>query len=282
MNNIKLFSDSTCDLPKELLNKLDISIIPLYVVFGDKSFKDGKDINIEELYKKVDELDTLPKTSAPSPIDVHNAFKPYIDKGDSIIYIGLSSELSSTILNAKIIEEEFQDADITIIDSKNLSAGIGLLLLKANELIESGIDKEKIVEEIKSLVPKIRTSFIVDDFDFLHKGGRCSSIQSLMGGLLKIKPILKVNEGNIILGQKPRGKKRKAIDLTLQNIYKNKDSIDLDRIIIGESMSIEDSLYIKKQLEKNMNFKEILLIEAGCVISSHCGKNTTGIYYIEK
>jgi len=282
MNNIKLFSDSTCDLPKELLDKLNISIIPLYVVFGDETFKDGEDINVEELYKKVDELNTLPKTSAPSPIDFYNAFKPYIDKGDSIIYIGLSSELSSTILNAKITKEEFQDADITIIDSKNLSAGIGLLLLKANDLIESGMDKENIIEDIKKLVPKVKTSFIVDDFDFLHKGGRCSNIQSLMGGLLKIKPILKVNEGNIILGQKPRGKKRKAIDLTLQNIYKNKDSIDLDRIIIGESMSIEDSLYIKKQLERNMNFKEILLIEAGCVISSHCGKNTTGIYYIEK
>lgn len=282
MNNIKLFSDSTCDLPKELLDKLNISIIPLYVVFGDETFKDGNDINVEGLYEKVDKLDILPKTSAPSPIDFYNAFKPYIDKGDSIIYIGLSSKLSSTILNAKIIEDEFQDSDITIIDSKNLSAGIGLLLLKAYELIESGMDKENIVEEIKSLVSKVKTSFIVDDFDFLHKGGRCSSIQSLMGGLLKIKPILKVNDGNIILGQKPRGKKRKAIDLTLQNIYKNKDSIDLNRIIVGESMAIEDSLYIKEQLEKNMNFKEILLIEAGCVISSHCGKNTTGIYYIEK
>ncbi|NBI05825.1 DegV family protein [Senegalia massiliensis] len=282
MNNIKLFSDSTCDLPKKLLDKLNISIIPLYVVFRDKTFKDGNDINVEGLYEKVDELDILPKTSAPSPIDFYNAFKPYIDKGDSIIYIGLSSKLSSTILNAKIIEDEFQDSDITIIDSKNLSAGIGLLLLKAYELIESGMDKENIVEEIKSLVSKVKTSFIVDDFDFLHKGGRCSSIQSLMGGLLKIKPILKVNDGNIILGQKPRGKKRKAIDLTLQNIYKNKDSIDLNRIIVGESMAIEDSLYIKEQLEKNMNFKEILLIEAGCVISSHCGKNTTGIYYIEK
>lgn len=282
MNNIKLFSDSTCDLGEELLNKLNISIIPLYVVFGEDSFKDGIDIDTKGLYEKVDKLDKLPKTSAPSPIDFYNAFKPYVENGDSIIYIGLSSELSSTILNAKLAKDEFEGADIHIIDSKNLSAGIGLLLLKAHELIELSIESKKIVSEIKNIIPKIRTFFIVDDFDFLHKGGRCSSIQSLMGGLLKIKPILKVNNGNIILGQKPRGKKKKALDLILNNIYKNKDFIDLDRIIIGESMSLEDSLYLKENLEKNMDFKEIILIEAGCVISSHCGKNTTGIYYIEK
>lgn len=282
MNNIKLFSDSTCDLPKELLDELNITIVPLYVVFNEDSYKDGIDIDTHDLYRKVDKLNKLPKTSAPSPIDFYSAFKPFIENGDSIIYIGLSSKLSSTILNAKLTKDEFEDADINIIDSKNLSAGIGLLLLKANEFINSGMDSKEIVNEIENIIPKVKTFFIVDDFEYLHKGGRCSGIQSLMGGLLKIKPILKVNDGNILLGQKPRGKKRKAIDLVLNNIYQNKDSIDLNRIIIGESMSLIDAIYIKEELEKNMNFKEILLIEAGCVISSHCGKNTSGIYYIEK
>ncbi|MGO1367740.1 MAG: DegV family protein [Senegalia sp. (in: firmicutes)] len=282
MNNIKLFSDSTCDLPKELLDELNITIIPLYVVFGEDSYKDGIDMDTHNLYKRVDKLNKLPKTSAPSPSDFYNAFKPFVENGDSIIYIGLSSELSSTILNAKLTKDEFEDADINIIDSKNLSAGIGLLLLKANEFINKGMKSKEIVNEIENIIPKVKTFFIVDDFEYLHKGGRCSSIQSLVGGLLKIKPILKVNDGNILLGQKPRGKKRKAIDLVLNSIYQNKDSIDLDRIIVGESMSLIDAVYIKEELEKNMNFKEILLIEAGCVISSHCGKNTSGIYYIKK
>lgn len=282
MNNIKLFSDSTCDLPKELLDELNITIIPLYVVFGEDSYKDGIDMDTHNLYKRVDKLNKLPKTSAPSPSDFYNAFKPFVENGDSIIYIGLSSELSSTILNAKLTKDEFEDADINIIDSKNLSAGIGLLLLKANEFINKGMKSKEIVNEIENIIPKVKTFFIVDDFEYLHKGGRFSSIQSLVGGLLKIKPILKVNDGNILLGQKPRGKKRKAIDLVLNSIYQNKDSIDLDRIIVGESMSLIDAVYIKEELEKNMNFKEILLIEAGCVISSHCGKNTSGIYYIKK
>lgn len=282
MNNIKLVSDSTCDLPKDLLDKYDISIIPLYVVFDEVSFKDGVDINTNELYDKVDELNTLPKTSAPSPVDFYNTFKPFVDRGDDIIYIGLSSELSSTIQNARLAAEEFQNANIHIIDSRNLSAGIGLLLLKAVDLIQLGMSCEEIVSEVINTIPFVRTSFIVDTFDYLYKGGRCNSIQSLVGGFFKIKPIIKVSDGKIILGQKPRGKKKKALDLILNNIYKNKESIDLDRIIIGESISLEDSLYLKKELEKNMPFKEIILIEAGCVISSHCGKNTTGVYYIEK
>jgi len=282
MNNIKLFSDSTCDLSIDILDKYDISIIPLYVVFNEKSFKDGVNITTKELYNKVDELNTLPKTSAPSPKDFYDAFKPFVERGEDIIYIGLSSELSSTIQNAKLAAEEFEDTNIHIIDSKNLSAGIGLLLLKANDLIHLGMSSDQIVDEINNTTPMIRTSFIVDTFDFLYKGGRCNSIQSLVGGFFKVKPIIKVSEGKIILGQKPRGKKKKALDLVLNHIFKNKDNIDLNRIIIGESISLEDSLYLKNKLEKNNLFKEIILIEAGCVISSHCGKNTTGIYYIEK
>lgn len=282
MNNIKLISDSTCDLSQEIIEKYDISIVPLYVTFDKDSYRDGVDIDTKKLYKTVKERDILPKTSSPTPSDFYKEFKKYVDLEKDIIYIGLSSEISSTIQNAKIAADQFENSNIYIIDSKNLSAGIGLLLLKANDYINEGLSTEEIVKKINRDIDKVRTSFIVDTFDYLHKGGRCNTIQSFIGGMFKIKPIIKVVDGKIIVGQKPRGKKKKALKVIINNIIKNKESIDLSRIIIGDSMSYQDSLFFKNELQKNVSFDETIFINAGCVISSHCGENTTGVYYMNK
>ncbi|MBS4534290.1 DegV family protein [Clostridium sp. D2Q-14] len=282
MNNIQLITDSTCDLPKSILTSNNISVIPLYVVFNEGSFKDGIDITPKELYDKVDKTGIMPKTSAPTPSDFYHAFKPHVEKGKDIIYIGLSSDLSSTIQNAKIAASEFENTNIHVIDSKNLSSGIGLLILKASDLINLGKPLDEIVKEVKYDVSNVKSSFIIDTLDYLYKGGRCSGIQNLVGSIFKIKPILKLNDGKIIVGQKPRGKKQKALDIVLNNIYKNKNSINLNRIIIGDSFSPEDLIYLKEELEKNVSFKEIITMEAGCVISSHCGRKTVGIFYMEK
>jgi len=282
MSNIKIFADSTCDLTKEIINKNDISLIPLYVGFGDDTYKDGIDITTEELYDKVSKLGVLPKTSAPSPMDFYNSFKPYIDAGKSIVYIGLSSELSSTLQNAKLAASEFPNSKIAIIDSKNLSTGIGLLVLKVVDYTQKGIEFDEIVHKIEGLIPKVESSFVIDSMDYLYKGGRCSALQSFVGGMLKIKPIVKVVEGKMILGQKARGKREKVLNIMLNSVINNKDIIDLDRVMVTHSLGYEDAQYLKEELEKNIGAKEIIITDAGCVISSHCGPNTVGILYISK
>lgn len=280
MSKIKIFSDSTCDLSEELVKKHDIGIVPLYVGFGDETLKDGVEITTETLYRKVEETKSIPKTSAPPPNDFHNLFKPYIDSGYEILYIGISSHLSSTLQNAKIAITEFENGKIEILDSLNLSTGIGLLVLKAIDLRDKGLTLKDICENLSKTVPQVKTNFIIDTLNYLHKGGRCSALQSIVSSVLKIRPIIMVEDGKMIVGKKVRGKRIKALNSILESCINDKDKVDKSRIIITHSLSNKDALYLKDELSKNIDVENIIITKAGCVISSHCGPNTIGIIYI--
>lgn len=282
MHNIKIFTDSTSDLTKEILDLYDISVVPLYVTFEDAAYRDGIDINSIELYKKVEACNKLPKTAAPSPADFQKAFKPYIDEGKSILYIGLSSQISSTIQNAKIAAGDFPEGSIEIVDSLNLSSGIGLLVLKACDYVKEGLTVKQISGKLQEHIDKVKTAFIIDTLDYLYMGGRCTALQNFISGVLKIRPVVQVVEGKMILAQKLRGKREKSLETMLNNVLKDKENISPERIMITHSMGQEDANALKEQLEKSINAEEIIITEAGCVISSHCGPNTVGILYIQK
>lgn len=282
MGKIKIFTDSTSDLSNEFIKQNDISIIPLYVNLNEKSYKDGVEITTEELYMEVEQYNMLPLTSAPSPSDFYNAFKPSIDEGKDIIYIGLSSELSATIQNAYIAAKEFPDGRIEIIDSLNVSMGIGLLVLKALGLANENLALKEIALIMRERVPKLRVMFIIDTLEYLHKGGRCTSIQSFVGGILKIRPVIKMVDGKIILWQKLRGKRSKALAALLDNVLADKDNMDLERFAVTHSMCLEDAEYLSNELKSKLGIHEIIIGNAGCVISSHCGPNTVGIIYFLK
>lgn len=279
MSKVQIITDSTADLSLEIIKEKNIAVVPLYVVFEDKTYKDGVEISTEELYEKVSETGELPKTSSPTPADFHNIFKSYVDKGEDVIYIGLSSQLSATIQNAKIAAMEFPKGKIHIIDSLNLSAGIALLALQAVDYSKAGMSVEDIAIKIKEMVPKMRTYFAIDTLEYLQKGGRCSSIQSFIGNMLKIRPILKVINGKIVLYQKTRGKREKTLNTLLEEILKDKEDIQQNRMIVIHSLTPEDLMYLKQQLSASLNVNEIITLEAGCVISSHCGPKTVGIMY---
>lgn len=281
MNSVKIFTDSTSDLCHDILSKNDIGLIPLYVGFGNNTLKDGLEIKTEELYKKVEEYGILPKTSAPSPNDFFNSFKPFIDKGYNIVYISISSKLSSTIQNAKIAASEFDEGRIEIVDSLNLSTGIGLLVMKAVDYAKQGYSSSEIANLVKEILPKVETNFIIDTLDYLYKGGRCSALQSTISNVLKIRPIIKVVDGKMIVGQKIRGKRKKALKAILNNTYDDKKIIDKSRLMITHSMADEDAIYLKNALSKHIDVEDIIITKAGCVISSHCGPNTIGILYIK-
>lgn len=282
MGKIKVFTDSACDLSPELIEKYEISVVPLYVGFDEESLKDGIDITPEELFREVEKRGKLPKTSAPSPNDFYIKFKPFIDEEMDIIYVGLSSKLSSTLQNAIIAAKEFPEGRIEIVDSMNLSTGIGLLVLKACDFAKEGLNIHEIAEEVKTRVSKIKTAFIVDTLDYLYMGGRCSALQNFMSGILQIRPIIKVVDGRMILGDKTRGKREKALNTMLENALIDKDNMELDRIMITHSFGSNDGPYLRDNLIKEIKVKDGLITVAGCVISSHCGPNTIGILYITK
>lgn len=281
MGKVKVFTDSTCDLPPDLVAQHQIGIIPIYVIFDEVSYGDGIDMTTPELYKKVEESGNLPKTAAPSPGDYLAAFKPFIDEGYDIIHIGLSSKLSVALNNARLAAQELPEGRIEIVDSYNLSTGTGLLVLRAVDFAAEGLDNHAIAEKVRALVPKVETEFIVDTLDYLHKGGRCSGVTRLVGSMLKIRPSIKVVDGGMIPAQKFRGTRAKALQGLLDTVLANKDNISPERVFVTHSIS-DDAAFLQAELQKHTDAREILISQAGCVISSHCGPNTIGILYIKK
>lgn len=279
MHNIRIITDSTSDLPKNELLQRNIDVVPLYVHFDQEVFRDTIDMDPKMLYEKVNRTGIYPKTSSPSPKDFIDYFKPIVDSGQRIIYIGLSSQISSTIQNAKIAASEFPDHTIEIIDSLNLSAGIGILVLKASDLVMKGKSMDEITKNLREMVPKVKTFFAVDTLQYLYQGGRCSSMENIVGNMLRIRPILHVVNGKIIVQKKVRGKREKLLEEMMGFTEVESQPIDTDRIIVNHSFCPETANRLWSHLNKTLSPKELMITEAGCVISSHCGSNTFSIVY---
>ena len=284
MRNVLIVTDSTADLDKSLLDKHFIKSIPLYVLFNEEAYKDGIDIDTETLYKKVDETGVLPKTQAVSPGDFITFFKPYIEKDYDIIYIGIGSKISGTFQSALIAQSEFGSDRIYLIDSKNLSSGIALLVLKAKDLRDHGSSAKEIHEKVSALVPLVRSQFAIKTLDYLHKGGRASGTAKLIGGILGIKPIIQVRDGKLDVYKKPAGKMSRALDIMLNDFFDefDRDNLDLDYVMITHSFAHKQAVYMKDKVKSKMKVKHLIESSAGCVISAHCGAGTIGILYIVK
>lgn len=279
---IKIFADSTCDLPSNWIEEYDIGIVPLYVVFGENSLRDGVDITTTELYAKVEETGNLPKTAAPSPSDFIAAFSPAIEQGDDIIYISISSELSSSYQNAIIAAGELPPGRVSVVDSRNLSSGIGLLVMKAVHAAKEGSSVTQIVDLLNRSTNQVECEFVIDTLEYLYKGGRCSGMQNLIGSLLKIRPVIKVVNGSMTPAYKVRGKKEKALDQMLSNALENVNDMDNDLIIVVHSMAESEARFLQKALQEKTGAKQVIISTAGCVISSHCGPQTTGLMYMKR
>lgn len=282
MRKIKLITDSTCDLSKELIDKLNLEVIPLYVNFLDKEYLDGIDIDTEKLYQKVEELNMLPKTSAASPGDFVTVFEKYLNQGYEVIYIGIGSKFSGTFNSANVARNILGSEHIYLIDSMNLSSGIGLLLLKTHTMIEAGKEINEIVKEMEDIVPKVRSQFVIDTLDYLYKGGRLNALSAIAGKVLHIHPIIKVKDGAMLVGKKVRGTMKKAIMAMVDEAKEIKDNIDPEFMMITHSMAYDTYPMVKQEIDAHFEIKDVYETSAGCVISTHCGKGTIGILYIEK
>lgn len=282
MSTVKIFSDSTSDLPQVWKDTYDIGIVPLYVVFDEQTYKDGVDITPEEVYRRVAARGVLPKTAAPSPADFIAAFEPVISSGKDIVYISLSSAISSTYQNALLAASEFPEGRIQVIDSETLCGGIALLVMKAAKAAEKGLNSIEIANMLKHTRSLVETQFVVDTLDYLYMGGRCSGMQNFIGSLLKIRPVLRLVDGSIIPTSKIRGKKEKAVEQMLQNALVHVDQMDKELLIIAHTLAEEDANYLEKAIRAQTQVEEIAIIHAGCVIGSHCGPNTVGLMYLRQ
>lgn len=281
---IRIMSDSTADLSPELVERYNITVIPLHICLDDAEYRDGVEITPDEIYKWADEHNTTPKTSAISMEDAEGAFRPVIDAGDEIIVFTISSKMSTTynVLNIAASNLNAEDK-ISIIDSENLSTGIGLLVLAAADMASRGEKRDAIVSEINALRSRVRASFVVDTLVYLHRGGRCSSVAAMAGSMLKLHPEIVVRDGAMLADKKYRGKMDAVIlDYTHDMELKLLDAVP-DRVFITHSGAREEVIEkVKEYLESLEYFKEILITRAGGVVSSHCGPGTLGVLFISK
>lgn len=280
---VKIISDSTCDLSPELIAKYDIDILPLHILLGEDEYEDGKDITPEQIYNWSDENKTTPKTSAPALTDAIELFKPYIDEGREIVCFSISSSMSTSGNVMRIAAEELEAEDrITVIDSANLSTGIGLLVIEAAIMAQNNHTVEEIVSAIEALKPNVRASFVVDTLTYLYRGGRCNAVSAMAGGVLKLHPKIVVENGAMKASKKYRGKINSAIMTYVKDMEDALKAARPDRVFITHSgcdRTIVEEVH--SYLENLGVFSEILETRAGGVISSHCGPGTLGVLFIQ-
>ena len=281
MRPIKIISDSTADLPKELIEKYDIQVLPLCVTLGENTYKDGLEISASDIFKFYEEKKILPKTSAVSVAEYTDVFSEWVEKGYDVIHFCISSTMSSCYQNACIAAVEL--GHVWSIDSANLSSGIGLQVVMAAELAQKGESAEIIAREINEAKTRVDASFILNQLEFLYKGGRCSGVAALGANILKLKPCIEVCEGSMKVGKKYRGAYEKCALEYVRDRLENNDNIDTKRIFLTWT-GVDEKLIkeIAKEIKKCKKFDEIIINEAGSTITGHCGPGTFGVLYFRK
>lgn len=282
MNKVKLFTDSTCDLSFELIEKYQIEVIPLHINIGDKTYQDLVELQNEQLFEIVKKTNIHPKTSAVAPGEFLERFQEALQDGFDVVYMGIGGGFSGTLQSAHTAALELEENRVFLIDSQNLSSGSGLLLVKAGELVKQGKSALEIKKAIEEIIPRVRTQFVIDTLEYLHRGGRCSATARIFGTALKVHPIIRVVDGAMTVAKKPRGSILKAIDVMMEYLEKDSDNIDPELIFITHAQASSEVPYVREKIKMIAKFDNILETKAGSVISSHCGPHTIGILYITK
>ena len=280
---IHIFADSTCDLSEELIEKYQITVIPLCIILDDKSYYDKVELTPEEIFRWADEKKTTPKTAAVSFEYAEKLLAPCLEAGDDVIFFGISEEMSTTCNVMRLVGQDHPNGRLFVVDSRNLSTGIGLQVLRAAELAEQGFSAEEIVSAVEQEREKVRASFVVDTLTYLARGGRCSGATALVATTLKLHPCIQVVEGKMIVGKKYHGSVEKALLPYEKDLEEELLRADPRRVFITHSGTAPEVVAtIRKRLEELTYFQEIHETIAGGVISSHCGPGTLGILFYEK
>lgn len=279
---IKITSDSTCDLNSELIEKNDIGIFRLTVILGENIYKDGG-ITPQEIFDYVKTNGVLPKTAAGTSEEYREFFTENLNGYDALIHFNISSKASSTHSAACIAANDF-NGKVLVVDSKALSTGQGLLVLKACDLKNEGLTANEIFDRVNALRSKVNTSFVPDALDYLHKGGRCSLAALIGAKVLKLHPLICENEeGQLIAKKKYSGNMSRCIRNYIGDLKAQYPSYDKTRCFITHSSAEKELANLAKELvAQNFEFDEVIETVAGSIVTSHCGKNTLGVLFISE
>ena len=279
--NVKIISDSTCDLSSELLSRYGIDIVPLSVTLGDFTGRDGMEVTPAKIYQHVAEYKELPKTSAVNTEEYVRVFRGWREKGYAVVHFCISSEFSSCYQNALLAAEEVPG--VFPVDSRNLSVGQGLLVLAAAEAAERGATAAEILTLLETLIPRVEASFVLDRLDYMTKGGRCSAVTALGANLLKLHPCVEVLDGRMGVTKKFRGSMEKAAADYIQRRFSGREDVDTSRAFLVHTARDESLVQAGLRALEGLDlFDEILLARAGCTIFSHCGPNTISVMFMRK
>ena len=280
-NKVVIVTDSTCDLNAALVDRYQIHTVPLKVHLGESEYTDGVDIDPDMIYRHYEEKRQLPKTAAPNINDFQRCFAELVATGAGVVTFTISSEMSSTFNSARIAASEFEN--VHVVDSRNLSTGGGLLVVAAAEMAEAGKSAAEIAEACRALTPLVDASFIVDDLEFLHKGGRCSAVAAFGANLLQLKPCIGVQDGKMGVGKKYRGKFAAVLQKYIADRIGDGSNVVTDHVFVTHA-GCDDAIVqaCVEQVKGLLPDCNVDITRAGCTISSHCGRNTLGVLFIRK
>lgn len=279
--NIKVLSDSTCDLPQEVLEKYNITMIPLSVIKDGKQFTDGVDITPADIFNHVASGGDLCSTAALNIGEYTDVFAKYAKEYDGVIHVNISAEFSSCYQNACLAAEEFDN--VRVIDSRNLSTGQGLVVLKACELAKEYEDLDALADALRAFTDKVEASFLLDRLEYMVKGGRCSAAAALGANLLNLKPCIEVKNGKMSVVKKYRGNYAKCLATYVKDRLANRGDVDKGTLFVTRTPVTDECFNaVKEAVDAYNDFETTYWNEAGCTISCHCGPGTLGVLFVRK
>ena len=278
---IKITTDSTCDLPRSLLERYHISVTPLGIVKNDRLYRDGIDIRPADIARHVDAGGDITTTSAVNIADYEVFFREHAAKHDAVIHLNIGSGFSSCHQNAKLAAEEVEE--VYVVDTQNLSTGHGILVLAAAEAAEAGKSVTEILNLLDDMIPRVEISFVLDRLDYMKKGGRCSAVAALGANLLKLHPCIEVVSGKMSVTKKFRGSPEKVMKDYLKDRLTGRTNVDLSRIFLIDTCENDHLAAVGRAfLQEDGRFGEVIETKAGCTVFSHCGPGVLGLIFLRK
>lgn len=280
--NIKILSDSTCDLPKELQERYDITLFPLTVIKGGENYRDNVTITPADIFAHVAAGGDLCSTAAGNVSEYQELFAQYADKYDGVVHVNIGSGFSSSYQNACLAAMDYDN--VIVIDSQNLSTGQGHIVVQAAQLAKECATLEELKEKIEAVVPKVEASFVLDQLQYMVKGGRCSSAAALGANLLNLKPCIEVRDGKMSVVKKYRGNYAKCLASYVKDRLSGREDVQTDLLFLTYTPVSEESLQAVKAAiqEHGSYFEAVAEGQAGCTVSCHCGPGTLGVLFIRK
>lgn len=275
---MKLITDSTADLPPELLERVHIEIVPLKIHLGEKTYRDYFDIDPDEFYRLLRSTEWFPTTTQPSPQDFVEVYQRLAEEDDRLISVHISSKLSGTCQSATIARQQFPDIEIHVIDSQQASLGLGMTMLAAARAIEAGEGVDEVLNLISRLSSKIKTYFSVDSLEYLHRGGRIGRAQAFLGTMMRIKPLLALRDGEIYPVERIRGQQR-LIRRMVQLVQEDAAGVGALKVALIRTDNEELLAMLSQQLDRIENLELEYIGKLGGIITSHVGPGAIAVSY---